>query len=233
MGESTRRTCTGRRHRPTWLGFTVPCGHRPQPRRQAAAEVDNRAAARALRADPRLDGLELLPSFGGHPDGAWLEPEGPSGGWWPAIAASSWRRRWSASVNRRHPRRDRHRGHGQPGVAATLTMARPPGPGPGLPRSSAPSRRVAWWRFSPTPIPTAGSAEAKPPGRTPPTAGDSRAGPSTVQAYRQQEKWSRWRRAADAGPILHASSSDPRLTNTVCGRQRHGGPAHVGNAPAL
>jgi hypothetical protein len=37
--------------------------------------VGNRAAARALRADPRLDGLVLLPSFGGHPDGAWLEPE--------------------------------------------------------------------------------------------------------------------------------------------------------------
>jgi hypothetical protein len=40
----------------------------------AAAEVDNRAAARALRADPRLEGLVVLPSFGGHPDGAWLEP---------------------------------------------------------------------------------------------------------------------------------------------------------------
>jgi Protein of unknown function (DUF3293) len=36
--------------------------------------VGNRAAARALRADPRLDGLVLLPSFGGHPDGACLEP---------------------------------------------------------------------------------------------------------------------------------------------------------------
>jgi hypothetical protein len=44
------------------------------PGGRAAAEVDNRAAARALWADPRLDGLVLLPSFGGHPDGAWLEP---------------------------------------------------------------------------------------------------------------------------------------------------------------
>jgi hypothetical protein len=39
------------------------------------------------------------------------------------------------------------------------------------------------------------------------------------------------------GRYLLASSSDPdltpRLTNTVCGRQRHGGPAHVGNAAAL
>jgi hypothetical protein len=44
------------------------------PGGSAAAEADNRAAARALWADPRLDGLVLLPSFGGHPDGAWLEP---------------------------------------------------------------------------------------------------------------------------------------------------------------
>jgi hypothetical protein len=44
------------------------------PGGRAAAEVDNRAAAQALWADPRLDGLVLLPSFGGHPDGAWLEP---------------------------------------------------------------------------------------------------------------------------------------------------------------
>jgi hypothetical protein len=44
------------------------------PGGSAAAEVDNRAAARALWADPRLEGLMLLPSFGGHPDGAWLEP---------------------------------------------------------------------------------------------------------------------------------------------------------------
>jgi Protein of unknown function (DUF3293) len=58
------------------LGFDWPChvltAYNPGGR--AAAEVDNRAAARALRADPRLDGLILLPSFGGHPDGAWLEP---------------------------------------------------------------------------------------------------------------------------------------------------------------
>jgi hypothetical protein len=44
------------------------------PGGRAAADVDNRTAARALVADPRLDGLMLLPSFGGHPDGAWLEP---------------------------------------------------------------------------------------------------------------------------------------------------------------
>jgi hypothetical protein len=44
------------------------------PGGSAAAEADNRAAARALWADPRLEGLMLLPSFGGHPDGAWLEP---------------------------------------------------------------------------------------------------------------------------------------------------------------
>lgn len=58
------------------LGFDVPChvitAYNPDGR--AAAEVDNRAAARALRADPRLHGLVVLPSFGGHPDGAWLEP---------------------------------------------------------------------------------------------------------------------------------------------------------------
>ena len=29
------------------------------------------------------------------------------------------------------------------------------------------------------------------------------------------------------------TSLTPRFTNTACGRQRHGGPAHVGNAPAL
>jgi uncharacterized protein DUF3293 len=44
------------------------------PGGRAATDADNRAAARALRADPRLHGLVLLPSFGGHPDGAWLEP---------------------------------------------------------------------------------------------------------------------------------------------------------------
>lgn len=44
------------------------------PGGSAAAEADNRAAARALWADPRLHGLVLLPSLGGHPDGAWLEP---------------------------------------------------------------------------------------------------------------------------------------------------------------
>jgi Protein of unknown function (DUF3293) len=58
------------------LGLDSPChvltAYNPGGR--AAAEVDNRAAARALRADPRLAGLVLLPSFGGHPDGAWLEP---------------------------------------------------------------------------------------------------------------------------------------------------------------
>ncbi len=58
------------------LGYGSPChvltAYNPGGR--AAADVDNRAAARALRADPRLDGLVLLPSFGGHPDGAWLEP---------------------------------------------------------------------------------------------------------------------------------------------------------------
>ncbi len=58
------------------LGYDSLChvltAHNPGGR--AAAEVDNRAAAQALRADPRLDGLALLPSFGGHPDGAWLEP---------------------------------------------------------------------------------------------------------------------------------------------------------------
>jgi Protein of unknown function (DUF3293) len=58
---------------------SVPWGERTRrsasdPRGRAAAEVGNRAVARALRADPRLDGLVLLPSFGGHPDGAWLEP---------------------------------------------------------------------------------------------------------------------------------------------------------------
>jgi Protein of unknown function (DUF3293) len=60
----------------TPLGLDSPChvltAYNPGGR--AAAEVDNRAAARALRADPRLGGLVLLPSFGGHPDGAWLEP---------------------------------------------------------------------------------------------------------------------------------------------------------------
>jgi hypothetical protein len=50
------------------------------PGGRAAAEVDNGAAARALWADPRLEGLVLLPSFGGHPDGAWLEPGLPSSG---------------------------------------------------------------------------------------------------------------------------------------------------------
>jgi uncharacterized protein DUF3293 len=44
------------------------------PGGRAAAEVHNRAAALALRGDPRLDGLVLLPSFGGQLDGAWLEP---------------------------------------------------------------------------------------------------------------------------------------------------------------
>jgi hypothetical protein len=44
------------------------------PGGSAATEAANRTAARSLRADPRLDGLELLPSSGGHPDGAWLEP---------------------------------------------------------------------------------------------------------------------------------------------------------------
>jgi len=58
------------------LGFGSPChvltAYNPGGR--AAADADNRAAARALRADPRLHGLVLLPSYGGHPDGAWLEP---------------------------------------------------------------------------------------------------------------------------------------------------------------
>jgi hypothetical protein len=58
------------------LGFEVPChvltAYNPDGR--AAAEADNRAAARALRADHRLHGLVVLPSLGGHPDGAWLEP---------------------------------------------------------------------------------------------------------------------------------------------------------------
>jgi Protein of unknown function (DUF3293) len=58
------------------LGFQLPChvvtAYNPGGR--AAADADNRAAARALRADSRLDGLMVLPSFGGHPDGAWLEP---------------------------------------------------------------------------------------------------------------------------------------------------------------
>jgi hypothetical protein len=52
------------------LGFNVPCyvltAYNPDGR--AAAEADNRAAARALRADPRLHGLVMLSSFGGHPD---------------------------------------------------------------------------------------------------------------------------------------------------------------------
>jgi hypothetical protein len=58
------------------LGFDPPCHVLTayNPGGGVAADVDNRAAARALRADPRLDGLVLLPSFGGHPDGAWLEP---------------------------------------------------------------------------------------------------------------------------------------------------------------
>jgi hypothetical protein len=58
------------------LGFDLPCHVLTayNPRGGVAADVDNRAAARVLRADPRLDGLVLLPSFGGHPDGAWLEP---------------------------------------------------------------------------------------------------------------------------------------------------------------
>jgi hypothetical protein len=58
------------------LGLDWPCHVLTayNPGGSAAAEVDNRAAARALWADPRLDGLVLLPSFGGHPDGAWLEP---------------------------------------------------------------------------------------------------------------------------------------------------------------
>lgn len=65
-------------HRPVvpGLGFRVPChvvtAYNPGGR--ATADADNRAAARALRADSRLDGLMVLPSFGGHPDGAWLEP---------------------------------------------------------------------------------------------------------------------------------------------------------------
>jgi hypothetical protein len=58
------------------IGLDWPCHvvTAYNPGGSAAAEVDNRAAARALWADPRLDGLVLLPSFGGHPDGAWLEP---------------------------------------------------------------------------------------------------------------------------------------------------------------
>jgi Protein of unknown function (DUF3293) len=58
------------------LGFQLPChvvtAYNPGGR--AAADVDNRAAARALGADSRLDGLIVLPSVGGHPDGEWLEP---------------------------------------------------------------------------------------------------------------------------------------------------------------
>jgi Protein of unknown function (DUF3293) len=65
--------CTGRQ-RPAWL--SVPChvvtAYNLDGR--AAADADNQAAARALRADSRLDGLMVLPSVGGHPDGAWLEP---------------------------------------------------------------------------------------------------------------------------------------------------------------
>jgi len=58
------------------LGLDSPCHVLTayNPGGKAVAEVDNRAAARALRGDPRLDGLVLLPSFGGHPGGAWLEP---------------------------------------------------------------------------------------------------------------------------------------------------------------
>jgi hypothetical protein len=58
------------------LGFQLPChvvtAYNPGGR--AAADVDNQAAARALGADSRLDGLIVLPSVGGHPDGEWLEP---------------------------------------------------------------------------------------------------------------------------------------------------------------
>jgi Protein of unknown function (DUF3293) len=69
-----RRGCTGRGRHRAWLKSPCHVVTAYNPGGSAAAEVDNQAAARALWAEPRLDGLVLLPSFGGHPDGAWLEP---------------------------------------------------------------------------------------------------------------------------------------------------------------
>ena len=135
------------------LGFEVPChvltAYNPDGR--AAAEADNRAAARALRADHRPHGLVVLPcsaatrtahgwsqglpssaSPGTRPgrwDGpmassrstSWMEPSAASS---PAAATMSSRRLSSAVADSR-PRRCRHRRHSRSWVAASSTMASP------------------------------------------------------------------------------------------------------------
>lgn len=161
------------------LGFQLPChvvtAYNPGGR--AAADVDNRAAAQALGADSRLDGLIVLPSVGGHPDGAgWSRgspssacPGGRPGRWdepmvssrstnfrapparsSPAVATTSSPRLSSAIVGGNRPARCHRRRHNQSWVLECLLRERGRGCGGGQVQRRPPRSRSTGCGSPPT-----------------------------------------------------------------------------------